>query len=316
MTRDDAGAVNALLAAAEVVDRIEEHYTVEDVLEDLADPMTDPARDWLLAVVGGRVVGHVMLRARPPADGEVLVSVEGVVHPDHRRQGIGTALVGRILARAQEYVADLGADLRPVISGGGPAADVGLEKIMAAHGLAPTRWMFVMIADLAKVGAGEALELPSGYTLSSWEGLDPDEIRLVHNRAFVGHYGFAPWSAEMWNHHVTDSRAFRPQHSLVVRDEDGAIAAYVQSAEFEGVEAVTGLREAYVAKVGTTPEHRRRGLAGLLLRRAMQGYREAGYDRAALDVDSENATGALGIYERAGFVTQVRLTSYGAPGPE
>ena len=39
---------------------------------------------------------------------------------------------------------------------------------------------------------------------------------------------------------------------------------------------------------------------------ALRRFREEGYERAALDVDSGNPTGALGLYERAGFgVTRV-----------
>ena len=114
----------------------------------------------------------------------------------------------------------------------------------------------------------------------------------------------------MWSQWVWDSRALRPGLSLLARDEAGAIAAYLQSSEYDAVAEATGVREAYVAKVGTSPEHRRRGLAGALLRLALERYREDGFDRAALDVDSENPTGALGVYERAGFRTDQRWTNY------
>jgi ribosomal protein S18 acetylase RimI-like enzyme len=167
-----------------------------------------------------------------------------------------------------------------------------------------------MLADL-KDGPGEPTpELPPGYTLHTWEGTDHDEIREAHNEAFVGHYGWSPWSAEMWTQWVADSRSLRPSLSLLARDREGAIAAYIETGEFVAVEEATGIREAFVVKVGTSPQHRRRGLAGVLLRIVLQRYREEGFDRAALDVDSENPTGALAIYERAGFRTEMRWTSY------
>ena len=65
-----------------------------------------------------------------------------------------------------------------------------------------------------------------------------------------------------------------------------------------------------MSKVGTAPELRRRGLAGVLLRIALHRYRQAGFDRSSLDVDSENPTGALAVYERAGFRTTMRWTNY------
>lgn len=167
-----------------------------------------------------------------------------------------------------------------------------------------------MVADLKQTDPSVVPELPSGYTLHTWEGIDRDEIRETHNQAFVGHHGFTPWSAEMWGQWVADSRALRPALSLAARDQEGTIAAYVQTSEFEAVAEAIGVREAYVAKLGTGEQHRRRGLAGVLLRAALERYRHEGFDRAALDVDSENPTGALGIYEGAGFRTTQRWTNY------
>jgi mycothiol synthase len=51
-------------------------------------------------------------------------------------------------------------------------------------------------------------------------------------------------------------------------------------------------------------------VAGILLQHCLKAYQEAGYDEASLDVDSENPTGALGIYERAGFEVESRWTNY------
>jgi ribosomal protein S18 acetylase RimI-like enzyme len=153
--------------------------------------------------------------------------------------------------------------------------------------------------------------VPDGYTLSTWEGADHDEVRAAHNLAFGGfHYGFTPWDEEMWRQWVQDSAALRPAMSLLLRDQDGAIAAYVQTNEYDGVTEATGVREAFVAKVGTAPAHRRRGLAGVLLQVALDRYVEEGYGASTLDVDAENPTGALGVYRRAGYQERRRFALY------
>lgn len=309
MTRDDAQAVNDLLAAAEAVDRTDEHYNLDDVLEEFDNPMADPAKDWLLVEVDGQVVGHSRLQPRAPVDGAVSVGIDGTVHPDHRRRGIGSHLVPTMVQRALAHVSERGADLRPVVTGHAPSDNADQALIFESNGLHPERWSFVMLADLRGRPAAE-VALPEDYTLHTWEGINHDEIRDAHNRAFVGHYGFTPWNPQMWGQWVADSRAFRPALSLLARDASGSVAAYVQSSEFDAVAEATGVKEAYVAKVGTLEEHRRRGLAGVLLRIALERYRAEGFDRAALDVDSENPTGALGIYENAGFRTSHRWTSY------
>jgi ribosomal protein S18 acetylase RimI-like enzyme len=89
----------------------------------------------------------------------------------------------------------------------------------------------------------------------------------------------------------------------------------VTTHEFEAYLEATGRREAYVAKVGVLPGHRGRGLAGALLGHTLRACAGAGYDEAALDVDSENPTGALGVYRRCGFVVESRRTSYGLTDP-
>ena len=55
VTADDAVAVQRLLVALDAADRTEEHYSVEDVLEELANPMTGP-QDWLLVEREGEPV--------------------------------------------------------------------------------------------------------------------------------------------------------------------------------------------------------------------------------------------------------------------
>ena len=144
----------------------------------------------------------------------------------------------------------------------------------------------------------------------------------------LGHPGAAPWSAARWQQSVIGSRQFRPAVCFVVTtaqsgdtdgceltDRSGELVAYVLTAEFEADFEATGRREAYVDKVGTVREHRGNGLATALLGHAMHAYRSAGYDAAALAVDSENPTGALDVYRRVGLVVESRWTNYAMTVP-
>ena len=313
-TTDDAPALTALLQAADEVDHTELHEGLEDVREMLASPMVDLTKDWLVAERDGEVVASAELWPRAPSDGEVDLYVGGTVRPDHRGQGVGTLLLRQMMERAVAYVAErsveLGETLSPRIRAETVSTNEGAGDLLREAGFVPRRFKMLMHADLT-VPLPPAPEVPAGYTLSTWEGADHREVRAAHNRAFIGfHYGFTPWDEQMWRQWVQDSAALRPAMSLLLRDQDGAIAAYVQTSEYDGVTEATGVREAFVAKVGTVPEHRRRGLAGLLLSVALGRYVEAGYAASTLDVDAENPTGALGIYERAGYRERLRFALY------
>jgi mycothiol synthase len=58
---------------------------------------------------------------------------------------------------------------------------------------------------------------------------------------------------------------------------------------------------------------RRRGLAKALLSRSLVAARDAGYTSAGFDVDAENPTGALGLYESLGFQSERRQIAYRKP---
>jgi ribosomal protein S18 acetylase RimI-like enzyme len=58
---------------------------------------------------------------------------------------------------------------------------------------------------------------------------------------------------------------------------------------------------------------RRRGLAAALVGRSLALLRDRGMTSAWLGVDADNPTGALGVYERAGFEVHLRSSAYHKP---
>jgi mycothiol synthase len=311
LTTDDVPAWNRLLAAAEEVDRTGEHYNEADLLEELANPDIEIGKDVVGAFAGDLLAGFYLVYPRSSTDGYHKVILVGAVHPELRGRGLGTQLAAAMHRRALEAHRERHPDLPLLLTLRGPAEDAAQRELMAGIGLTPERWSFTMRADLADV-PGPGRTVPEDLELRRWtRELDP-AMREAHNAAFVDHPNFSPWSEAMWRQWVSESRSFRPELSYLVvpRDRPETVVAYLQTSEFDAYQAATGRREAYVAKVGTRREHRGRGLAGILLSRALGEYHQAGYDEASLDVDSRNPTGALGIYERAGFAVESRWADY------
>jgi ribosomal protein S18 acetylase RimI-like enzyme len=215
-----------------------------------------------------------------------------------------------MVARSHEFARERG--FGAVVTASAPSANTDLAAVLQKNGLLPERWQFEMVADLHEEGVGShEPAVPDGYSLATWEGVDQEEMRAAHNRAFVDHFAFTPWGPDMWQQWVWGSRNYRAELCFVLRDDDGgAVAAYIQASEYDAVFAATGKRDVYLSKVGTAPELRGRGLATFLLRVALHRYRQAGFDQSSLSVDSENPTGALAVYERVGFRTTTRWTNY------
>jgi mycothiol synthase len=311
MTPDDAGRWTALLVAAEAVDRTGEHYDEADCAVSLTDPGVDPARDTVLVLDGDRPVACQLLYGADP-DGSSSVYADGVVHPAHRRRGIGSAL----LAVARQRAAGLGAELHVRV----PETVPGAVALVESAGLVAVRWWWKLHRDLA--GPVVRVDLPAGVSLvplGSGGGYDAarwdEPLHTARNVAFADHFGSDPETAEAFAHWRTAPASFRPDCSAAACTQDGAVVGFLLADEFAAATAQTGHRDLYVATVGTVPEWRGRGVAAALLAHALERARDGGYASSSLHVDAQNPTGALGVYERAGYRPAARQVTYALPAP-
>lgn len=306
----DIPAWAALLADIETVDRTGEHYSVADLEEEMGNPEVEVGKDFVGAFDGDRLVGYYSVLPRGEAEGTFKVHVQGSVLPERRGQGVGSRLAPAMLARGTAAATERRPDLPARIMTTGLSANAAQEDLLTSLGLRGERWNFVMRTALTDLP--DAPPVPEGYELRAYDDSMGGAVLEAHNLAFDGdHPNFTPWTESVWKQWVTGSHTFRPALSrVVVPAGSDRVVGYLTTHEFEGYFEATGRREAYIGKVGTLREHRGRGIAGALLGHCLHACAEAGYDEASLDVDSENPTGALGVYERTGFTVESRWTNY------
>jgi mycothiol synthase len=182
-------------------------------------------------------------------------------------------------------------------------------RLAARVGFQLSRYFFVMRRDLSD--PLPTPQSPDGLRLISFEkavaadpGLD-DRLRLAHNEAFEHHWGFQPWSAETWQQWETGQRDFRGDWSFLALDGD-EIAGYALSAGFRTEWQKVGYTQGWTSKLGVRAAWRGIGLAKALLTASMQAFAADGIQYAGLDVDSDNPTGAVGLYSALGYRVQHR----------
>lgn len=315
---DDIPAHAALLAAAEAVDDTGEHYNEADLVEEYANPDIELGHDIVGAFDGDDLIGYFAVYPRLAAGSHLKAHLDGTVRPDRRGEGIGTALVTAMVARVDAIHAARQPALPARLEVSGLSTNAAQESLLAAAGLLPHRWNCTMRIHLDRPGPHAAPPpLPAGLTLLTYTPEFDAAMREAHNDAFLDHPDFTPWTEVMWAQWVGGSRNFRPALSVLLVEDSAPerVVAYVQSNEFDAYFQATGRREVYVARVGTRRAWRGQGVAGALLGEVLRRCRAAGFDEASLDVDSENPTGALGVYERAGFEVERRSTNYALERP-
>jgi ribosomal protein S18 acetylase RimI-like enzyme len=92
-------------------------------------------------------------------------------------------------------------------------------------------------------------------------------------------------------------------------DVVGQVRTYVTDGEAERL----GRRRAWTENISTHRDWRRRGMASALIASSLRQLVDRGFDEAALGVDLDNPTGALGVYEGSGYQVVKRYTSYFRP---
>jgi ribosomal protein S18 acetylase RimI-like enzyme len=311
LTPADVPAWCRLSAAIEAVDQTGDHYDEEDLAEELADPNLDLPRDTIgLVLPDGELAGYGVVRAPRSAREVDRIYLEGAVHPARRGQRIGPQLLGWLERRAAEAHQARYPDLPGEYESTPYTQLADRIALLERAGYVPVRWWNVMRRGLEE--PPERTGVSAGLRIVPYDPAYDDAVRRAHNEAFDGHWGSSQRSPEEWAQWFTGSRAFQPAGSFLVLAGD-EIAGYLLSYFWAAEAVATGVREGYVGQLGTRAAWRRRGSASALLTHALAAFRAAGYERAGLDVDTDNASGALGLYQRHGFAVDMCRVSYVRP---
>ena len=301
-TTADIPALHQLMAEILAADREPYAVPIEEVEELFDHPDIDPADD--LRVVedaSGDLIGWAEVVHSPSGERLERARLAGGVHPEHRRRGIGRELLAWQTRRATELVADVSPHLSAVAMLGAYEWQEANLRLVERAGYRPSRWFDELHRSLDDL---PSLLAPPGITIRSWGPDDSEPARLVGNAAFADHWGSTPRTSETWS---ADLSAHGRRLDLsFVAEESGEVVGYSLNAYYPDDVAVTGRHDGWIDSLGTLRSHRRRGIASALVVASLHAFAGAGLEGAMLGVDSDNPSGAYGIYERLGFRRQHR----------
>jgi mycothiol synthase len=302
----DIPLVTAILRAANLFDDTEEIPTEERIAHEFAHADGyDPATDAFIAELDGQPVaeGEVRYMLRDGAHTYVLL---GAVHPDARERGVGTELLALLEARAAERASSLPAGEAAWLDTWSPDANTAFVALMDRTGYEPLRHFFEM--HKRDLDTTQETALPAGLELRPVIDGDMRRIFDAEAEAFRDHWGQREWSDQIFAERLADPDL---DVSLwrVAWDGD-EVAGVVTTFVFAEENATLGLSRGWLEHVSVRRPWRRRGLASALILSACVGLRERGIAEAALGVDSDSLTGALGLYENLGFTVARRATTY------
>ena len=271
---------------------------------DAADG-ADPVDDMVLVELDGRVVAAAGVE-RVVREDVPNYQIWGSIHPDVRRRGIGTALLGWNLARSRVRASREDPLVRVELASFSEDSELGQRALLANAGFEAVRHFFLM----RRQGLDHIPDapLPSGIEIRPVLEEQRRMIFEAENEAFRDHWGHREMGENDFTR--TFSRAELDTSLWVVAWDGDEVAGVVQNWIWPEENERLGVKRGWLEHISVRRPWRRRGLARAITAASLVKYREAGLDEAMLGVDSENPNGALGLYEGLGFAVESRAAAY------
>jgi mycothiol synthase len=227
-------------------------------------------------------------------DGRMAASATYGVHGDaanirgivaDKARGLGTEIV----ERGEAFARTEGAKK---IQAGAPEPDAAARALFESRGYREVRRFYEMAIELTE----EPLEpvLPAGLVVDELRDDEYEAFYAALNESFAEHWEWHPTPYDEWLE--LRQGQHRDEHGpvwFVVRDGDELAAVTRNDRNVAG--------GGYVGAIGVRPAWRGKGLGKALLLRTFAEFWRRGTTRVTLDVDSQNETGAVRLYERVGM---------------
>lgn len=318
--RADLPGVHALLAAiaAEIGNPVVP--ALADLDREFDDAYSDPATDSRLVLApDGTVAAYGRVYVNPEPEDMARAFLDFDLHPAYRSHDLEETLMDWLEARGQAKLAEVAAASGfrgpRVLRTGADSQAAAALAVFERRGFKPVRYFNRMRRDLAEPIPNPLPRLPDGLTMLPYRPELDAALREAFNESFSDHWQFEPITPTDWQQFFIQRSIFRPDLTRIVLDGD-QIAAFSLNRVDPDENQRQGYSTGWIGTLGTRRPWRKRGLASSLLVDSMRAFQAEGLQYATLAVDAENPTGALGLYERLGFVTFRQSVAYAKDLPD
>ena len=272
--------------------------SAEELEEEFGGPYCFLEHDVIVAEHESRIIGVGYTIFLPSETKEERCYIFGTTKPEFRGNGVGTAVMQWATEHGELLLRSTNRTIPKYLRSDMSATNTSAGSLFQNFNMSPVRWNDDLIIDLAN---SPEVFTASGYSIVPWDSSRDEEARITKNQAFMDHWGSTPTSEEGWEQLVHGSTA-RLEHSFFALDSNN-IVGLLLSHRYESDDEVLGKRIGWIDKLATLSEHRGKAIGRSLITHALAAYRRDDLTHGALDVDTENPTGAYGLYTSVGFST-------------
>ncbi|MEU9201257.1 GNAT family N-acetyltransferase [Streptomyces sp. NPDC048332] len=302
---EDHGAMAAVRFGCPERDRIDARSVVEGLptaaeIAEASAKLDDPSENQALVEHNGGVVGYSTIRRWLERDGTWLYLHRGYLLPEHRSQGIGSAMLNWAESRIRQLVQQHGTAQTAVLGANVMASQHDATALLLDSGY---RRVFSLVElelpDLRQLPDGKPL--PAGIRVGA---VDPRSYRAAW-KTVVDSYADAAFT-ERWTFESFLATADPTCWRAAWDRED---MAGVALCSIRRQDATVG----EVEELSVRKESRRLGLGRALLLDGLRCLREHGAETARLYTGTANPHRSYDLYEGVGFRRQNEHVRYRKP---
>lgn len=268
----------------------------EEIREELNDPDINPEADTRGYWLDGTLVAYGLIWHRPSGKRQERAYTQGVVDPAFRGQGIGRHLLEWEIRRARELLTALGNDLPKYIRADEWDWIEDAHRLYQRLDMKPVRYFKDMIRPLT---GSVPIDEIDGVQIVPFDRRHDESALAAWNESFTDHWGSTPQHATSYAHRL-EMEGTKPEFSFLALSGNEVIGLALNG-RYPEDDDVIGRSEGWIEVLGVKKAWRGLGVAKALIKSSFNAFTEAGFTHAALGVDSENPTGAFGLYQGLGF---------------
>jgi mycothiol synthase len=293
----EADGIDTVATRAEIANRFShlEHFV--------------PAKDLIFAEMDDRPIGYTRLWFRQLNDDKWVYTNTGSVLPAWRHKGIGRALHHYGERRLREKAVEHGHSGVRVFQALAADTEASRHALLSSEGYRAVRYGYEMTRSLS--APIPDLPLPAGIQVQPVRPDQYEQLRVAVNEAFRDHWGWGAMTEkdlQAWQ----KNRNFQPQLWQVAWAGDEIVGTVLNFIDAES-NAKYQRRRGWTETICVRRPWRKQGVAKALIARSMRLLQEQSMVEVALNVDTQNPTGALQLYESMGYRAVRELITYEKP---
>jgi len=310
--KKDYPAMVTVLEGCKKADQFEQTTTVEELARSFEYLVNcNPSTDMAFVQMNDKVIGYTQVWWREESDGTQYYEHFALLLPEWRGKGIRRSMLLFNEHRAKKIAANHLKGNPQFFRSWADDTEVHWISLLLREHYTPVQSYFVMVRSLLQ-------PIPD---LSLPEGLKIRPVRPEHywtvwraaDESLQDLRGGSDLTDEILKEWI-ENPTFNPRLWVVAWDiTTDQVAGVVLSSIDEGENQKYKRKRAHMGPIGVRRPYRRKGLASALLAQSFKVLKDFGMTEATLNVDSENLTGALQLYEKMGFSPIKQFTTYCKP---